>query len=259
MQKHQHSTANDTALSNNISLLQKCQVMLGKLKIAACVALSRSALCNSPQSLQLLCDVGLLGFCFFFFPVCQRPDGALALLSVLQQPWRTSSQLLNIHIQGKQNRMSARQRAVSRPLWKDKPFPNSREMHSISIRHRMLKRPHSYTKYECNHCLGQSNPSWSGGPVHQVFSYTILWHIIKEQKISNLVVLQAIHTLRGSLKESARASVCVCTTRELCNVCLMTTFGRNVSWNREGKGEVLNILVKGDLLDSRHHTGCGQV
>lgn len=62
MQKHQHPTANDTALSNNISLLQKCQVMLGKLEIAASVALCRSALCNSPQSLQLLCDVGLLAF-----------------------------------------------------------------------------------------------------------------------------------------------------------------------------------------------------
>lgn len=54
MQKHQHSTANDATLSNNISLLQKCQVMLGsKLEIAACVALLRSALYNYAWSLQL--------------------------------------------------------------------------------------------------------------------------------------------------------------------------------------------------------------
>lgn len=74
MQKQQHSTANDTALSNNTSLIQKCQVMLGnQLEIASCVALSRSALCNYPWSLQLFCDVGLLAeFCFWFFSQCAR-------------------------------------------------------------------------------------------------------------------------------------------------------------------------------------------
>lgn len=105
----------------------------------------------------------------------------------------------------------------------------------------------------------------AGESAHQAFSFTFLWHIVRKQKTNNLVVpqvihipggnldlvvLQVIHTLRGRLKESAGASVYVCVQLEKYAMNALMTFRRNVSWNREVKGELLNTLVK-DLLGSR--------